>query len=336
MSREDKRQRHKAKREAKRREARRQNSVSPIKRLADADGQIEYWMSDGLFEDGQTQVYVYKRAVGLCGLACFLIDRGVVGLKDAYYRLNIDPIEFADLRERINRNGVPLRRAALDEIRALIAGAIRWTSDNGLRLPTDWQKPASIFGGVGDWKSADVSKFVMEFQGHPEDLRQRLIGDSFENYVMRTDVEFLFSSDAPYMDQKTGEYENNDRPGYEDESDLALDEDSREAIRSTINQIKEASQTMMKETADWLATRDQKPSPELQEVWGDILFSGKVVRDWLPPGTDDRSRNERMIKFLDLISGRIPPSRRDEYEAAMNQVMDFIQSRADSSAPAEP
>src|SRR5580692_6916144 len=55
MSRPDKKQRHKAKREAKRLAARRRDSISPVKRLAESKGDMEIWMSEDFEEMGQAE-----------------------------------------------------------------------------------------------------------------------------------------------------------------------------------------------------------------------------------------------------------------------------------------
>jgi len=225
MSRADKKRRHEAKRKAKRVQIKRQQSISPFKRLVDAPGEIEYWMSQTLGAIGQMQIYVYKRAAGLTGVAVFLIDRGVVGLKDAYARTNIAREEFDNMLDGAERRGIPMSRVTIEDVRRVVAGGIRWANENGMRLPKDWAKPASMIGGVGDWASADVSEFVSEFAGHPEDLRLRLIGEPFESYIRRPDIRFIFSDAAPVMDPRTGKYlEPKSWEFVEDEdADVALD-----------------------------------------------------------------------------------------------------------------
>jgi hypothetical protein len=230
MPKADKKQRHRAKREAKRRKLQKQKSISPIKRLADAPGKIEYWMSDDFDVLGQAQMFIYKQAAGLTGIACFLVDRGVVGLKDAWSRINIDRLEFAEMLEKCSDRGITMRPATLDEVRRMVAGGIRWAHENGMRLPKDWVKPASLLGGINNWMTADVSGFVKEFAGHREDLRQRLIGEPFESYIQRDDIAFVFSDLAPYMNQETGDYVNAD--AFEDE---ALAEEEFEGILAGIS-----------------------------------------------------------------------------------------------------
>src|SRR6059058_1090303 len=98
------------------------------------------------------------------------------------------------------RNGITMRRATIDEIRVLAAGGVRWAHENGMRVPKDLIKTATLIGGIGDWASADVSLFLKQFVGHPEDLRQRLLREHIDTYLKRTDIHFVFS-EAPYIDQ---------------------------------------------------------------------------------------------------------------------------------------
>src|SRR5438445_221646 len=75
MSKADKKQRHKAKREAKRLANRRRESISPVKRLAEGRGELECWMSRGFEEEmGQEQIFVYKQARGLASRVTALFN----------------------------------------------------------------------------------------------------------------------------------------------------------------------------------------------------------------------------------------------------------------------
>lgn len=97
MSKADKKHRQKTKRKEKQQESRRRESAGPVKRLAEARGEFQCWMSDNFEEFGQLDSFVHKRAAGLVGMAAFLVDRGVVGLKDAWTRMNVDEQDFMDM-----------------------------------------------------------------------------------------------------------------------------------------------------------------------------------------------------------------------------------------------
>ena len=77
------------------------------------------------------------------GIACFLVDRGVVGLKDAWVRLNVDREEFESMIDRSRRSGIPMRRAngASPAFRysTVPAGVSRdIVAPHGARVPTRW------------------------------------------------------------------------------------------------------------------------------------------------------------------------------------------------------
>jgi hypothetical protein len=332
----DKKQRRKAKRAAKRVELRRRESVSPIKRLAETPGQIECWMSDEFASRGQAQMFVYKRAAGLTGIACFLVDRGVVGLKDAWTRMHVDRMEFDEMIDMCDRRDLPMKRTTPEEIRRMVAGGVRWTQEHGMRLPKDWVKTASVIGGVGDWASAEVSGFVKEFAGNPEDLRQRLIGEPFDSFVLRKDVQFIFSDAAPYLDQVTGDYVNNEGSGdFDDEGDEEeLSDEEIEAIASDIpieemNELSErftaAAIILAEETTKWLAARGESPSPQLVQAWQSVIISSLLAKTSMPDAPP-----EELVDFagvlLEGIHRRIDVPDMDEYERAVEQALEHSQT----------
>lgn len=304
MARGTRKQRHEAKRKAKRLQARRRMSVSPLKRLAEATGQIECWMSDRLEGFGQAQIFIYKEAPALSGIACFLVDRGVVGLKDAWTKLNVPRVDFDDMLQTSAERGIAMQRVALDDGRRLIAGAIRWAHENGMRLPRDWAKTASLIGGVGQWMAADVSAFVKEFAGHPDDLRQRLITEPFESYIQRADIQFEFLEDAPYMDQQSGEYfdEVGSEPD-EEELENILDEFPGEEMNTLLEHFLPAATELAEETAKWLAKKNQTPVPQLAEAWQSIMLARMLSKIAMPNATEDEVSNAGYELLRNIITG---------------------------------
>ena len=343
MGRADKKQRHKTKREAKRKQARRLQSISPLKRLADAAGEVEFWMSDDFDFMGQAQIFAFKQGAGLSGIACFLVDKGVVGLKDAWSRLHINRRAFDDMLESCEERGFPMHRAMPETARGMIAAGIRWAHDNGMRLPRDWPKTASLIGGVGDWASADVSRFVKEFCGHPEDLRQRLIGEPFHTYIQRTDIRFVFSDAAPYMDQESGEYvdaddDDDDFDSHYPENRLDAqgedwDEGKFESFMTEVGgemfcalqeMVNPAATDLAAETAGWLAAGGGTPSTELVEGWRSILLSvviPKMSAPNLPPG----ELPDIADYVLEGIRAGLDPRRLPEYDMAVDQAFGHLE-----------
>jgi hypothetical protein len=258
-----------------------------------------------------------------------------VGLKDAWVRLQIDHDEFESMIERSRRGGIPMRRATLEEVRRWVAGGARWAHDNGMRLPKDWTKAAALIGGVGDWASADVSAFVREFAGHPADLRRRLIGESFETYVARTDIDFVFSNDAPYSDPMTGEYSNvldsdDDDDGTGDDWDE--DEDSfsglpREEVQALLDRFTPAALALVTETTTWLSARGERPSDELFEVWRGVMFAAMVSKRAMPNASDKEQADFSFQLMQDLIVD-VEPSRRAEYHRTVGLVLEHLQTNS--------
>jgi hypothetical protein len=323
MSRADKKRRHEAKRAAKRQAFRRRESVGPLKRVADARGEAECWMSDDFEGTGQAQLFAYKQGGGLAGAACFLIDQGVVGLKDAWTRMGMDRDEFDEMLKSSGTRGIPMRRIEPQAMRRWIAGAARWAHDHGMRLPKDWIKTASLIGGVGDWQSADVSAFSKEFAGHPEDLRQRLIGESLETFLKRDDLKFIFSDAAPYRDQRTDEFFGSKDP-FEleedaDEDEEAIDAMPDEAIKELSERLSPTAAALAAQTADWLATRSDAPSPQLNEAWRSVILASMLSKVAMPD-VDDGKVASFGHELLRGLSERVEPARREEYEHAVDQV----------------
>jgi hypothetical protein len=339
MAKRDKKQRQKAKRQAKRHEARKRESISPLKRLADAPGELECWISKDDFEgNGQIQVFVYKNAAGLSGLTCFLVDRGVVGLKDAWAKMNIDRSRFKQMLEDCAHRHIPMYRVAPEQARRVVAGGLRWAYDNGMRLPKDWQKTTMLMGGVGDWKTADVSSFVKEFIGHPEDLRQRLISEPLDTYLKRTDISFIFSDSAPYMDHETGEYISNDDSDWEDADDaddfdhfdaddmeITSDDVPDEEIDELLEKFTPSATMLAADTAAWLRARNQSTSPELLEAWRSIMLAS-MMATLAKPGVSEDENADLTVRFLNDLSARIETAQMADYQKAVDLAMEHLET----------
>jgi len=332
MSRPDKRQRHKAKREAKRREMRRREGISPVARLADAPGEIDCWMSGDFAAMGQAQIYVYKRAAGLSGIACFLIDRGVVGLKDAWARTGVERDELAEMIQGSNDRGIAMSRVTLDAARQMIAGGVRWAYEHGMRLPKDWAKAAAILGGVGDWAKADVSVFAKEFAGHPEDLRQRLLSEPFDSFVRRKDIHILFSNDAPHHGVATRDFDlpddldqdAEDEDGVEEDESLAADITAEE-LQPLLDQFTAQAKPLAEQTANWVAARGQAPSPELLDAWRSLILTVTMSKTAMPEASA-KEYADVTLKLLNDFASRIDPSRIAAYRLAADQVTEHFRA----------
>ncbi|HEY1923528.1 MAG TPA: hypothetical protein VGG44_12320 [Tepidisphaeraceae bacterium] len=327
MSRHDKKQRHNAKRQAKQHATRRRASISPIKRLADAPGEPECWISEDFEISGQMQIFAYKAAAGISGVACFLVDRGVVGLKDAWFRMRLIHEELEGMIEASEDRGIRMRRVNVETVRRWIAGGIRWADQNGMCLPKDWIKTASLIGGVGDWRSANLSGFVKEFAGHPDDLRQRLLAEPFEKYIQRDDIDFEFNDEAPYMDQETGEYLQADGPVELDEEEIEsiFDNLPEDMVQKLTDVFTPGAIALTKETASWLGARGDEPSPGLNEAWRHVLLANLMARTVMPNAPRDEI-DDLSFDMLEELSGEIEDPRYPEYDRGITQVLAHLES----------
>src|SRR6185437_3802320 len=115
-----------------------------------------------------------------------------VGLKDGFALPQAIRPEF-DKMLRNSRERMPMVQIEVDEARALLAGAIRFSRQNGFRLPPGWERWAGIFGKL-DTTSADLSEFGKDgkllYIGTTSFLRKRLIG-SVDEFFAQPDVDYL-------------------------------------------------------------------------------------------------------------------------------------------------
>jgi hypothetical protein len=324
VSKADKKQRQKKKREAKKREQRRRDSVSPFKRLADAPGDAEFWTTGDYSNEGQCEILVFKEAAGLSGVVAFLIDRGVVGLKEAWVRMGLSIGQFRETLDASRDRGLPMARTTAVDAAAVIAGALRWTRQNGMRLPKDWEKTIRILGPMPDIATADVSKFEMEFQGHPEDLRQRLIGEPFEAFIQRKDVSILFSDEAPFkgsalhkLDVPEEFYDQGDA----DEDDPA--EIGAKELEETLRLITPPARMITEATTAWLLSKGETASPQLFEAWRSLLVAVSLAELSMPDSPVNEV-SKLSIKMLEGLSDRIDDEILEVYEKAVVQARDHL------------
>jgi hypothetical protein len=187
---------------------RKKKPTESLKTLVKTAGDLECWMSEGFEKFGQMQIIVSKRIGRSRGICVFLLDRGVAGLKDIMIQLDRDRWYLNTLISRPTYQAVEMRPCEPEEAKRWILGAARWAHEHQMRLPKDWMQAAALLGDVSDWQSADLSGFVKEFYGHPNDLRQRFLGENLESFLHREDITFTFDDSAPYKDLNAGGYFN--------------------------------------------------------------------------------------------------------------------------------
>jgi len=197
MSKPTKKERRRLKQKLKHKQAIKLRNESPYKRLA-AAGRVEACkVNDGCRDQGLFSIHALLSVPNRPPtLACFLVDKWCMGLKDAWGRHDVTYERYHDFMESAEyRAGFKLVDMDPDEARRLIAAGIRQAHVMGFRLPPDYGKWAKAMGVGDDWASADISDFGVNgkyrFVGPIDHLAERLIDGDVEKFFARPDVDFI-------------------------------------------------------------------------------------------------------------------------------------------------
>jgi hypothetical protein len=313
---------------------RRRLGGSPLSRLAGAaEETCECWMS--ISEDeAMLSLHVMRPARGGQTVgAFFLVDRDCVGLKDAFYRLDIDPIELREsLRERSRSEGMRIVQVELAEVRRLVAGAIRWTRAHPFRVPPDAERCVKILGGVGDIETADVSDFGdengdMYYVGRQVDLVKCLQGLTLEEFLERDDVTYsfhlgdeTFGYGDDFAEEEEDEEDDEGRPLMDaDELDEAEFEEAEAdwcAMRDTMKR------NMLDGSRRWCISQAMMPHPELEtavDLTVAAAFEG--LRE-----EDEDAGTMRALDARDTLTSLETPEKQAALSKAMAQLRAFAAS----------
>lgn len=139
---------------------------------------------------------------GLVAGAFFLIDYDCLGLKDAFVRQDVSPVEIlAHVKEEAEYSGMVVRKVALGEVQQRVAAAMTWTRSHGFRLPGPYAKALRVIEldeqrraelgaeGVPEFGTAEGK---LHYIGKRRELERALITESVEEFIARPDVEFTF------------------------------------------------------------------------------------------------------------------------------------------------
>jgi hypothetical protein len=128
-------ERQRLKRDEKKAAQRKAQSVSPYKRIGQF-GQVEAcYVNSDWKQQGLASVYViHRNPSGGHAIATFLIDVWCAGLKDAWGRIDFTQ-EDIDRALKRARDNFDIQRIDIDTARKLIVGGIRFSRQNGFRLP---------------------------------------------------------------------------------------------------------------------------------------------------------------------------------------------------------
>jgi hypothetical protein len=236
-----KKERQRLKRQKKKLAMRRAQSVSPYKRIA-AAGEVEAcYINSDWQENGLATVELIRRnPQGGHALAVFLIDMWCAGLKDAWGHLDLMQEELDGHLDRAKQR-VELIRIDVDLARQLVAGAIRFARQNGFRLPAHFDRWTNLLGGKIEADTADLSRFGKDGKlmwiGPLDDLRDRLIACTPEEFLQRPDVQFttevdpgMYGFDELFGDEDDDEDEEDEL--YEEESFQFLQQIARQMVRA--------------------------------------------------------------------------------------------------------
>lgn len=198
-----KKEKHRLDRLKKQRESRKLQGVSPLRRIAASNPRLECWITEGWKEMGIASVQVLATPrEGPSALGLFLVDLWAVGLKDVGGTIGISRMEVMKQHEQnLGPAIVPIDPA---EVRRLIAGAIRFSRQNGFKLPAKWENWVSILGPLGDLATADLADFTKDgkvlYVGEEEFLGERLADSSPREFLARPDTDYTIGFPAPASD----------------------------------------------------------------------------------------------------------------------------------------
>jgi hypothetical protein len=192
--------RRRKKRKQKQRNMQRARGGSPYRRIGEAGLEIACYINRNWHESGQAAIHCLRRTPdGGHALAAFLVDLWCVGLKDAWGRLEITAAQFKENFLVRYRDEIDLARVDLEVVKRLVAGAIRFSKQNGMRLPRRYERWTAMLGDLGDIDTADLSDFGVNggllYIGRVDDLKRRLTDCTVEEFFQRDGVDFIMDAD---------------------------------------------------------------------------------------------------------------------------------------------
>jgi hypothetical protein len=324
------------KRKQKQQALRKAKLRTPLSRVASEGGRLECWVTDRWREIGIADILVLAHAPGgRCAFGAFLVDLWCVGLKDTWGEADITELEFRESmleRWQERTDGVKLDPAVA---KRLVAGAVRFSRQNGFKLPSHWDRWVSIFGPLGNFNEADLSDFGkdggQEYVGTTKFLRERLIGCTPEQFLTRPDVKWTMMDGMPPMLEELYEREGSfsetaDDEEYEDADDEEeFDEDVE--LEGDIGVLREAMERMTRQLSNavrkWCFANGRVPSPKLEE--GAMVALASTIPA-MPTDESDAVDRDLAIGAAATILDRFEPDERDQMILAMGQVTEFMKS----------
>ncbi len=274
-----KRHRQKLRRQKKRIQMQRAQSGSPFSRVSQGGEVVACYVNRDWREAGMISMHVLRRrADGGHSMGGFLIDPWCIGLKDAYGRQDMTASEFREnVIDHLSRN-MDLERVSVDLARRLVAGAVRFSHQNGFRLPHKWERWTRVLGDIGDWRTADLSEFgvggKLRYVGDIDDLRRRLVGSKLEQFLDRGDVEFLMGPSGMDFNASDEPEDIEWELDEEDEDNADPDDFDEELVDEGIATVQDRA---LERVRRWCFANQVVPSPRLPEVIEHTLHNAGVV-----------------------------------------------------------
>lgn len=260
-------------------------------------------------ETGMARLSARRDALaGRIDIAYFRIFLDIEGLSHVDFLENVGNAEWLQSLEA-NKSDAPIAPISEAEAKALIAGALRFTTTYGLRLPNHTDKVLAIIGGVGAWRDADTSLFKASFKGSQSDLVKRLERGRPTEFLARTDIDFSEMVNSP-------------------SSQAAAEENDRVVSEMTDAKIRDIELA--------LTALDEPPLPGLRTaVELDFIVLASLLKDMginsenvdsddemddMPEMTADELA-QRRIELRDLALTKCPPDLIDSVRQAIAQML---------------
>jgi len=275
--------------------ARKQKNASPLAMLS--NDPAECWCTYMAEDMRMLNIVAFRKStLGDMTAAFFLIDFDCIGVKDAFYELDVSRSNILEHYKGQVPLGATVRQLPLDEVRSIVAGATRWTQQNHFRVPAQLPRCLTILGGDVEIATADVSDFGDDeggllYVGQKIDLQRRLTDTTLEEFLKRKDVTTVF--------------------GDEDDEFFDDDESMLDDAPDTLSEAQTMMQQNFVEAArQWCLDNNKIPHGELAQAVAFVLDA--MQRQALPKATLDEDDE---APEMDMPAAE-----------AMEQFQEFIQS----------
>ena len=337
-----KKEKQRLKRKQKQKQARKAAAVTALDRVARGAGQLECYVNDDWRESGMASIQVLGQLPdGRCAHSGFLVDVWCVGLKDAFGNRNSLRAEFDDHLDYMGEM-LHMVRVPPAEAKRLVAGAIRFSRQNGFKLPPHYDRWVTILGDLGELSHADLTDFGVDgglrYVGDEDFLRRRLAACSLEEFLDREDVEWVMAADVPLelVDSldRDGEEEEDEGEDFDEDGDEGFSLDGLDlsevpAFSELARALGDTSERAERAVLDWCRSSGVAPHPRLREALNTLLASVIPAAMYAEQAVD----NPEMVdpaelpdpdEMLDISLDTYPAGERRQIEDAMVQVEQFM------------